>query len=81
MVAAKRRHPILGHQDLIGGNQMRCVVCDKVEDELHLLRHMPVMIANKVTLITVCTGECAQKVEMMPKIESVESLKEVKEDG
>ena len=60
---------------------LRCAVCDSVEDELHLLRHMPVMIGGKVTLITVCTGECAQKVEMMPKIESVESLKEVNEDG
>ena len=77
MVAAKRRHTILGHQDLIGGNQMRCVVCDKVEDEMNLLRHMPVMIGGKVTLITVCTGECAQKVEMMPKIGSIEELKEV----
>ena len=56
---------------------MRCVVCDKVEDEMNLLRHMPVMIGNKVTLITVCPGECAQKVEMMPKIGSIAELKEV----
>jgi hypothetical protein len=72
--------------NVIGGpfiaiGTMRCAVCNTVEDELHLLRHMPVMIRNKVTLITVCTGECAQKVEMMPKIESVESLREVNEDG
>ena len=68
--------------NVIGGppiaiGTLRCVVCNTVEDELHLLRHMPVMIGGKVTLITVCTGECAQKVEMMPKIGSIEELKEV----
>lgn len=67
---------VIGGQPIAIGT-MRCVVCDSVEDDLHLLRHMPVMIGGKVTLITVCTGECALKVEMMRKIESVEELREV----
>jgi hypothetical protein len=39
---------------------------------------MPVMIGNKVTLITVCTGECERKVEAMPKIGSLAELREAK---
>lgn len=70
---------IIKSANVIGGPAIvttRCVVCDAVEDELHLLRHMPVMIGGKVTLITVCTGECAEKVAMMPKIGSIEELRE-----
>ncbi len=71
----KRGSYISGPPITIGA--LTCAVCGTVEDELHLLRHMPVMIGGKVTLITVCTGECARKVEAMPKIGSLEELRQL----
>lgn len=71
---------IIKFASVVGGppitiGTMHCEVCGAADNEQTPLRHMSVMVANKVTLITVCHGNCAESVERRAKINTLEELK------